>query len=426
MEGPTPVSALIHAATMVTAGVYMVARSNALYVLAPDSMAVVAGVGAFTAIFAATIGIAQNDIKRVLAYSTVSQLGYMVLACGVGAFGAGIFHLMTHAFFKALLFLGAGSVIHALSGEQDMRKMGGLWNKIPITSKTFFVAALAIIGTPLFSGFFSKDEILWRAFISPVGSGTLLFLVALFTAGLTALYIWRLMFLTFFGESRVSHEAAHHLHESPPVMTIPLILLAVLSFVGGWIGWPAVLGGSNHLEHWLEPVFAPGARILEEHFAQAEHAHSLEFMLMALSVGVAAAGVAGAYYFFLKNRAAADRLAASFSGVHRLLENKYYVDEIYNAVFVEGMAKGGGLALGKFDQNVIDGGVNGSAWLTRLTSRVSIWWDTWIIDGAVRAGSFGVKVLSYPVRLLQTGLVQAYALSILLGLVVFLSYYLFR
>src|ERR1019366_5052547 len=229
MEGPTPVSPLIHAATMVTAGVYMVARSNALYVLAPQTMAVVAGIGAFTAIFAATIGLVQNDIKRVLAYSTVSQLGYMMLACGVGAFGAGIFHLSTHAYFKALLFLGAGSVIHSLSGEQDMRKMGGLAKKIPITYWTFLFASLAIIGTPLFSGFFSKDEILWKAFSSNTGGGLLLWLVAFITAGLTAFYIWRLVFLTFFGESRVEPEAAHHIHESPKAMTVPLTVLAVLS-----------------------------------------------------------------------------------------------------------------------------------------------------------------------------------------------------
>ena len=409
---------------MVTAGVYMIARSNALYVLSPESMAVVAGVGAFTAIFAATIGIAQNDIKRVLAYSTVSQLGYMVLACGVGAFGAGIFHLMTHAFFKALLFLGAGSVIHALSGEQDMRKMGGLWSKIPITSKTFLVASLAIIGTPLFSGFYSKDEILWRAFISPVGSGIVLWGVAAFTAGLTALYIWRLVFLTFFGKSRVDHEVEHHIHESPPVMTIPLVILAVLSFAGGWIGWPAALGGSNHLEHWLEPVFEPAARVLAEHGA--EHPESLELLLMALSVALAGTGVALAYYFFLKNRGAADRVATSFSGVHRVLENKYYVDELYNAVFVRGLAMDGGTALSKFDQSVIDGGVNGTAWMTRLTSTLSMWWDKWIIDGAVNLSAISAQVFSHLLRLLQTGLVQSYALFILAGMVIFLSYYLFQ
>jgi NADH-quinone oxidoreductase subunit L len=426
MEGPTPVSALIHAATMVTAGVYMVARSNVLYALSPESMAVVAGIGAFTALFAATIGIAQNDIKRVLAYSTVSQLGYMVLACGVGAFGAGVFHLMTHAFFKALLFLGAGSVIHALSGEQDMRKMGGLSKKIPITYKTFLVAALAIIGTPFFSGFFSKDEILWRSFISPVGSSILLWGIAALTAGLTALYIWRLMFLTFYGKSRISHEAEHHLHESPPVMTVPLMILAVLSFAGGYVGVPAILGGSNHLEHWLEPVFGPGAHIMEEHFGHAEHAHSTEYLLMALSVAIAATGVSLAYYFFLKNRAAADNIAASFSGVHKLLENKYYVDEVYNTVFVHGLAMGGGTALSNFDRDVIDGGVNGSAWLTRLSSRASMWWDKWIIDGAVNLSALGTQVLSLGARLVQVGRVQSYALSILLGLVLFLGYYLFR
>ena len=427
MEGPTPVSALIHAATMVTAGVYMIARSNALYVLAPQTMAVVAGVGAFTAIFAATIGLAQNDIKRVLAYSTVSQLGYMVMACGVGAFGAGIFHLSTHAYFKALLFLGSGSVIHALSGEQDMRKMGGLSKKIPTTTVTFLVASLAIIGTPGFSGFFSKDEILWRAFTTSVGNGWLLWGVGFVTAGLTALYIWRLVFLTFFGESRVDHKVAHHIHESPRVMTYPLIVLAALSLVGGWIGWPQALGGSNHFEHWLEPVFEPAARVLlAEATHEAAHSASQEYLFMALSVAIAGFGLWLAYTLFLKRREIADRLAVSFSGVHRLLANKYYVDEVYNAVFVEGVAKGGGTALGRFDSSVIDGGVNGSAWLTRLTSTVSIWWDTWVIDGSVRAGSFGVKMLSYPVRLLQTGLVQAYALFIVVGVLIFLSYYLVR
>ncbi|MBI3895944.1 MAG: NADH-quinone oxidoreductase subunit L, partial [Acidobacteria bacterium] len=358
MEGPTPVSALIHAATMVTAGVYMIARSNALYVLAPDTMSVVAGVGAFTALFAATIGIAQNDIKRVLAYSTVSQLGYMVMACGVGAFGAGVFHLSTHAYFKALLFLGSGSVIHALSGEQDMRKMGGLKNKIPITYATFMVASLAIIGLPPFAGFFSKDEILWQAFTTEVGAGWLLWLVGFLTAGLTAFYIWRLVFMTFFGESRVDHEVAHHIHESPKVMTVPLMILAGLSIVGGWIGWPAALGGSNRFEHWLEPVFEPGRRILEAEAAHAaEHSASQEYLLMTLSVAVAGFGVWLAYHFFLKRREAAEGLAQAYSGIHGLLANKYYVDEVYNAVFVEGMAKGGGSALGRFDANVIDGGV---------------------------------------------------------------------
>ncbi|MCK4856758.1 MAG: NADH-quinone oxidoreductase subunit L, partial [candidate division Zixibacteria bacterium] len=253
MEGPTPVSALIHAATMVTAGVYMVARCNVLYMMAPTSLLVVAIIGIVTAFVAATIGLFQNDIKRVLAYSTVSQLGYMFLACGVAAFGAGIFHLMTHAFFKALLFLGAGSVIHAVSDEQDMRKMGGLKARLPITYRTMLVATLAICGIPIFSGFFSKDEILWQSFSSPYGS-PILWVVGVLTAGLTAFYMFRLIYLTFFGKGRYDAETAHHIHESPKSMTTPLVILAVLSLVGGFIGWPKVLGGGAWFEQWLHPV----------------------------------------------------------------------------------------------------------------------------------------------------------------------------
>src|ERR1700687_4519248 len=259
MEGPTPVSALIHAATMVTAGVYMVARMNAIYQLAPLALAVVAAIGGLTAIFAASIGLVQTDIKKVLAYSTISQLGYMFLALGVGAFAAGVFHLMTHAFFKALLFLGSGSVIHALSGEQDMRKMGAMWSKIPVTAKTFFIATLAIAGIPPFAGFFSKDEILWKSFSGGEAAFyKVLWLVGAVTAGMTAFYMFRLVNLTFFGKSRVDHEVEHHIHESPKSMTVPLMILAALSVVGGWIGVPASLGGSNHFERWLEPViFSP-------------------------------------------------------------------------------------------------------------------------------------------------------------------------
>src|SRR5579859_2077209 len=253
MEGPTPVSALIHAATMVTAGVYMVARSNALFVLAPTSMKVVAIVGALTAIFAASIGLVQNDIKRVLAYSTVSQLGYMFLALGVGAFSAGVFHVFTHAFFKALLFLGAGSVIHAMSGEQDMRNMGDLSGKIPVTFRTMLVATLAISGIPILAGFFSKDEILWQAWkYSPY-----LWAIGFATALMTAFYMFRLIYLTFWSPSRVtSHEVEHHIHEWPKSMTMPLVILAFFSLTAGWLGWPASLGGSNHFEKFLEPVFA--------------------------------------------------------------------------------------------------------------------------------------------------------------------------
>jgi NADH-quinone oxidoreductase subunit L len=252
MEGPTPVSALIHAATMVTAGVYMIARTNAVFSMAPKALAVVAVVGCVTSVFAATMGLVQNDIKRVLAYSTVSQLGYMFLACGVGAFTAGVFHLMTHAFFKALLFLGSGSVIHALSGEQDMRKMGALWGKIPTTAKTFVTASIAIAGIPPLAGFFSKDAILGHAF----ENNKFLWLLGFITAGMTAFYMFRLVNMTFFGESRVDHEVEHHIHESPSSMTVPLMILAVLSVVGGWVGWPETLGGSDRFSKFLEPVMA--------------------------------------------------------------------------------------------------------------------------------------------------------------------------
>lgn len=268
MEGPTPVSALIHAATMVTAGVYMVARHSILYQLAPSALGIIAAIGALTAIYAASIGLVQNDIKRVLAYSTISQLGYMFLALGVGAFAAGIFHLMTHAFFKALLFLGSGSVIHALSGEQDMRKMGGLWHKIPKTAKTFLVGALAIAGIFPLAGFVSKDEILSKAF----AYSRLLWSIGFATAGMTAFYMFRLVYLTFFGRSRVPDQLEHHIHESPETMTVPLTILAVLSVIGGWIGWPALLGGSNHFERFLAPVFERrGAPPAEAHASAVDY-----------------------------------------------------------------------------------------------------------------------------------------------------------
>src|ERR1700733_3444251 len=255
MEGPTPVSALIHAATMVTAGVYMIARTNAVFSMAPTALMVIAIVGCATSLFAATMGLVQNDIKRVLAYSTVSQLGYMFLACGVGAFTAGVFHLMTHAFFKACLFLGSGSVIHSLSGEQDMRKMGALWEKIPTTARTFVVASIAIAGIPPLAGFFSKDAILGHAF----EHNKILWLIGFITAGMTAFYMFRLVNMTFFGTSRVDHEVEHHIHESPKSMTVPLMILAGLSIVGGWVGWPESLGGSDRFAHFLAPVIATHA-----------------------------------------------------------------------------------------------------------------------------------------------------------------------
>src|SRR2546426_10288023 len=293
MEGPTPVSALIHAATMVTAGVYMVARMNAIYRLSPFAMDAVAVVGVVTAIFAASMALVQNDIKKVLAYSTISQLGYMFLALGVGAFSAGIFHLMTHAFFKALLFLGAGSVIHAMSGEQDIRKMGGLWDKIPLTAKTFGAATLTIAGIPPLAGFFSKDEILGQAFAKHPA----LWVVGFITAGMTAFYMFRLLFLTFFGYSRADEHVEKHIHESPYTMTVPLMILAVLSVIGGWIGWPESLFGSNHFEHFLEPVLA-SAGAESPPGSAAAHVSVTEYFLMGLSIAVAVGGWWLAYHFY--------------------------------------------------------------------------------------------------------------------------------
>ena len=302
MEGPTPVSALIHAATMVTAGVYMVARSSAIYVLAPQTMAVVAVVGALTAIFAATIGLVQHDIKRVLAYSTVSQLGYMFLACGVGAFWVAIFHLYTHAFFKALLFLGSGSVIHAVGGEQDMRKMGALRDKIPTTFWTMFVGALAIAGIPGLAGFFSKDEILWKAWSVDGGSFRVLWVLGFITAGFTAFYMFRLIYLTFYGDSRVEPEVAKHVHESPKTMTIPLIVLAVLSVFGGWVGTPIVFGPLHDalpsMEDFLEPALASTAG--HEAAAAEHHDTTMEWLLMFASVGLAIVGIIFARRMFAR------------------------------------------------------------------------------------------------------------------------------
>jgi NADH-quinone oxidoreductase subunit L len=417
MEGPTPVSALIHAATMVTAGVYMVARSNALYVLSPMALALVAAIGAATAIWAASIGLVQNDIKRVLAYSTISQLGYMFLACGVGAFAAGVFHLMTHAFFKALLFLGSGSVIHALSGEQDMRRMGALWRKIPTTAKTMLAATLAISGAPLLSGFFSKDEILWQAFASPYGN-RLLWIVGVLTAGLTAFYMFRLFFLTFAGSSRVPHEVEHHIHESPTSMTVPLICLAVGAVGAGYVGWPKVLGGSDWFGKFLDPVFENPNRL-----PMLDHTWTLEFGLMLLSVAVAMVGFFVAYRWYAKRPEIPARVAAAAGAGYRILLNKYYVDELYDALFVN-RAKDLGSALAAFDLGVVDGGVNGVGWLGRMSGELSRLWDTWVIDGLVNVLAFLVKVLSYPVRVLQTGLLQSYAWFITLGVLIFMFYYL--
>jgi NADH-quinone oxidoreductase subunit L len=421
MEGPTPVSALIHAATMVTAGVYMIARTNAVFSMAPKALVVVAVVGCVTSIFAATMGLVQNDIKRVLAYSTVSQLGYMFLACGVGAFTAGVFHLMTHAFFKALLFLGSGSVIHSLSGEQDMRKMGGLWGKIPTTAKTFVVASIAISGIPPLAGFFSKDAILGHAFeYSPI-----LWLFGFITAGMTAFYMFRLVNMTFFGKSRVDHEVEHHIHESPSAMTVPLMILAVLSVVGGWVGWPESLGGSDRFSKFLEPVMA---KHVEEagNAAYAVSGTSMEYLLMLASVLIACGGIWLAYRWYIQRPEVPEKIAAASPFLYRLLYNKYYVDQLYDAMFVN-RVKDLAITLGAFDVNFINGlGVDGSAWVTRITSSISGLWDSWIVDGLVNLAARIVWLFSWPVRMLQTGRVARYALFMLFGVLIFLGYYLWN
>src|SRR5450631_3972423 len=432
MEGPTPVSALIHAATMVTAGVYMVARSNALFVLAPKSMMVVAIVGALTAIFAASIGLVQNDIKRVLAYSTVSQLGYMFLALGVGAFSAGVFHVFTHAFFKALLFLGAGSVIHAMSGEQDMRNMGGLAGKIPVTYRTMLVATLAIAGIPILAGFFSKDEILWQAWkYSPY-----LWAIGFATALMTAFYMFRLIYLTFWSPSRVaSHEIEHHIHESPKSMTVPLVILAFFSLTAGYLGVSASLGGSNHFAKYLEPVFANAAQT--EAAPVGEEGPGLtEYLLMGLSVAAAGAGwLMASRAYGNAGKGYTEPIAAAAPPVYRTLLNKYYVDEGYDYVFT-GRRKVGDVRLGVmgageasswFDSHVIDGAVNAAGWITRLTATFSSGWDKWIIDGLFVNGiAYATQPFSYLARLFEWGLVQWYALVMTAGLVGFVFYYVYH
>ena len=418
MEGPTPVSALIHAATMVTAGVYMVVRMNAIYQLAPLALDVVAVIGAITAIFAASMALVQNDIKKVLAYSTISQLGYMFLALGVGAFAAGIFHLMTHAFFKALLFLGAGSVIHAMSGEQDIGKMGGLWEKIPITARTFGVATLAIAGIFPFAGFFSKDEILGQAF----DRFFMLWVVGFITAGMTAFYMFRLFFLTFIGYCRADEHVEKHIHESPLAMVLPLMILAGFSFIGGWIGWPEAFGGENRFERFLDPVLL-GVMPETGTVKIAHHAFAKEILLMLASLAIVGAGFWLAYELYCSKRVAPELIASRRPVLYRLLLHKYYVDEIYDAAVVE-RTKDLGTLLGRFDAGVIDGvGVDGAGWLARFSSKLSMWWDKWIIDGLLNLGAKLMQLFSYPVRLLQTGMFSSYAMFILVGLVVLLAYY---
>ena len=401
MEGPTPVSALIHAATMVTAGVYLVARSNVLFAHAPLALEAVAAVGCLTAFFAATIALTQNDLKRLLAYSTISQLGYMFVGCGVGMFAAGIFHLMTHAFFKSLLFLAAGSVMHAMSGELDMRKMGGLHHKMKTTWLTFFVATLAISGVPPFSGFFSKDMILAGAVEGPLGK-TWIYWLATLTAALTAFYMFRALFLTFHGASRVAPDAAHHVHESGPKMTIPLMVLAFFSVVAGYMGLPRALGGGEWFEHYLAPVFGSSEELLRSISSHPFEHEAGSLGLIATSVAFAGVGIFVAYWFYLKSPRKPDLLAERFAAFHRVLVNKYYVDEFYNWLFVRPV---------------------------RVGSEKYLWgaMDSRAIDGILVEGSAGVTAGAGSIlRRIQSGNLRSYAAWVLLGAVLWLGYALFR
>jgi NADH-quinone oxidoreductase subunit L len=514
MEGPTPVSALIHAATMVTAGVYMVGRNAVLFSHAPTVGLIIATVGVLTALMAASIGLVQYDIKRVLAYSTVSQLGYMFTAMGIGAFStgamsvaafsAGAFHLMTHAFFKALLFLGSGSVIHAMAGEQDMRRMGGLKKYLPVTYATMMIGTLAIAGIPPLSGFFSKDEILLRAFMG----NKVIWVLAVATALMTAFYMFRLMAMTFFGGYRgpawetaghgaiataaehgvkhpadahahgqahkkdheVSHGPAephdhghqtpvagdaahddahaghghgpwHGPHESPAAMTFPLMALAVGALVAGFIGIPAALGGSNVIEHFLEPSFTASAHAGAGAAAGADAAHAaepaqgagheaphvsrgLELGLMAFSVLIAVAGILLARKFYVTSPEISDQLAERFAGAHRTLLNKYYVDELYDATAISG-TYASGRGLWTFDRKVVDGAVNGTSWLTVISSWFSGLTDRTVVDGLVNLVGWVVQESSLAFRKFQTGLVQNYALLMLFGIFAFVGVYLF-
>ena len=394
MAGPTPVSALIHAATMVTAGVYMVARMHFLYVTSDFAMQWVAWFGAFTALFAATIGICQNDIKKVLAYSTVSQLGYMFVGVGVGAYAAGIFHLMTHAFFKALLFLGAGSVMHAVSGETNIQKMGGLRSKMPWTFGTFLIATLAIAGFPPFSGFFSKDEILWQAYASGHGS-TALWAVLWIGAAITSFYMFRLTFLTFFTKPR-DHHLHDHAHESPSVMTIPLALLAVGAAVAGFLGIPDSWGlGHNLFEGFLEPVF--GKPHHGGHFS-----HSTEALFVGLSVAAGLAGLILAWVFYVRSRDIPVRLARSFPLVYRILLNKYYVDEIYDFLFVRPIR----VLSEKIFWKILDAGIV----------------DDGMVNGTARFFQGAARLL----RRIQAGDVQSYGFAMIVGVLAIVGFMLLQ
>lgn len=401
MEGPTPVSALIHAATMVTAGVYMIVRNHAIYDLSSTAMFWVGVIGGSTALFAATIGLVQNDIKRVLAYSTVSQLGYMFLGCGIGAYTAAIFHLMTHAFFKALLFLSAGSVIHALGGEQDIRKMGGLSHKIPWTHKLFFIGTIAIAGIPPFAGFWSKDEIMAHAFTH---HQYVLYGMAALGAFLTSFYMFRLTYLTFYGQSRMDHHTEEHIHESPMVMILPLMVLGLLSLVGGFLGFPPEHG-------WLHQFLAPVAGTGSEH----EVSTGVVLSLMMIASGIALFGWALAHYLYSMNPTAPDRWAAKARLAYTTLLNKYYVDELYDLLFVE-VTKKIGYAFDWFDRVVIDGIVRGVGQMAELGAAGSTWTEKHLIYGFINVVGYGNHLMAKQWRQLQSGMVHHYAAIIVAGL----------
>jgi NADH-quinone oxidoreductase subunit L len=419
MAGPTPVSALIHAATMVTAGVYMIGRLNFLFSASPAALTLVAVVGALTAFYAASIGLAQNDIKKVLAYSTVSQLGYMFLGMGVAAYAAGIFHLMTHAFFKGLLFLGSGSVIHAMSNKQDMREMGGLKKLLPVTYWTFMAATLAIVGVAPFAGFFSKDEILWKTWES---GHHFLWLIGFVAAGLTSFYMFRLIALTFFGANRADEETRHHIHESPKVMLVPLVILAVLSLAGGWVGIPKALGGNDAFHHWLSPVFERAGESAATHAAADAGAHGGEFSgsaaaesgggleLVFAAMSFAWAVLWGFLGFVLYTRKieVVDKLKSTAGGaIHRVIANKYYVDEIYDFLFVKNLIRLT-RASAVFDGRVVDGAVNGAGFLTRIGSFLAGLFDNAFIDGLVNAVANTTRSAGQRLRVIQSGEIQGY------------------
>jgi NADH-quinone oxidoreductase subunit L len=424
VEAPIPASALMQTATMVTAGVYMIARMNAIYQLAPLAMDSVAVAGAVTATFAASLALVQTDIRKVFGYSTISQVGYMFLALGVGAFSAGIFHMMTHAFFKALLLLGAGSVIHALSGEHDLTKMGGLWNTVHDTSRPFLIATLALAGMPPLAGFFSNGEILRHTFGRAAAVDRYLFLwvVGLLTVALTAFYVFRVLFLAFFGLSRVSPGVEQRIHESPKKMTVPLMILAALSIVGGWFALPILWGETGSFEEFLNGVF----RGVVPETVAVNFSHrtvALEWFLEGCFLALAVLGFWLAYNFCLKHPQRDSKVTAAWPRLQILLIRKYYMDELYGILFVNRMRELS-TACALFDTKVIDGlGVEGAGWLLRALSKFLLWWDAWVVDGLMNLTARCTRAFNHPIRMFQTGVVSTSAVFILAGLTLLLAFY---